>query len=272
MEDRYAGLTAQQQRTADYLLAHERTAFALSVSEFAEAAKVSQATVVRFAREIGFAGYHELRAALMEEARQDLTPEARFASEPLSREPAGTLARVAESELDNLQRTVAELDPRQFRRFVSRLQRAELIATMGLGVSAIMARLTQYLLFQIGVRSELLSREAVTLNEQVELLPKSSALIVFLFPPYSRQTVDAALRAKARRIPILAITDHINSPICTHAQASLCCHSNNILFTNSLSGPLVVLNAVITELALSDKGRALRHLRASERVTCDEYL
>lgn len=94
----YERLSAQQRRAADYLLANHRLAFALSVHELAGAAEVSQATLVRFAREIGYAGYQELRAALMAEAKQGqgLAPEDRFAFEPPSGTAVETVGKVAE--------------------------------------------------------------------------------------------------------------------------------------------------------------------------------
>lgn len=276
----YAKLTAQQRRAAEYLLAHQHTAFAMSVSELAQAAEVSEATLVRFAREIGFTGYHELRAALMDEARQDLSPEDRFAYEAPSSEPASTMARVAKSEVDNIQRTAEGLDPKELKRFVARLGKASLVATMGLGVSAILARLAQYLLFQIGVRAELVSRETVTLAEQIELLPRQTALLVFSLPPYSRQTIEAAARARERKLTVLAITDDSGgaehggdgAPISQYAHAVLRCHSRNVLFTNSLSSPIILLNAVVTDLALANKANALRHLKTMDRASEGEYL
>lgn len=273
VETCYAKLTAQQRRAADYLLAHQHRAFAMSVSELAHAAQVSEATLVRFAREIGFKGYHELRAALMAEARQDLSPEDRFAAEAPSREAASTMARVAESETDNIRRTAEGLDPRELQRLVARLGKAPLVATMGLGVSAILARLAQYSLFQIGVRAELLSRETVTLAEQIELLPRQTALLVFSLPPYSRQTIEAAARARERKLTVLAITDDSDgSPIGQHAHALLRCHSRNVLFTNSLSSPIILLNAVVTDLALASKADTLRHLKTMDRASHGEYL
>ena len=272
----YAKLTSQQRRAADYLLAHQHTAFSMSVSDLAHAAQVSEATLVRFAREIGFKGYHELRAALMGEAREDLSPEDRFAYEAPSREPASTMVRVAKSEVDNIQRTADDLDPRELKRFVARLGKAPLVATMGLGVSAILARLAQYLFFQIGVRAELVSRETVTLAEQVELLPRQTALLVFSLPPYSRQTIEAAARARERKLTVLAITDDSGdsegAPIGKYAHAVLRCHSRNVLFTNSLSSPIILLNAVVTDLALANKAAALRHLKTMDRASHGEYL
>lgn len=272
VEARYAELTVQQKRCADYLLENHRTAFALSVSDLARAAGVSEATVVRFAREIGFSGYQALRTALMDEVKRNLSPEDRFAEASPSQEPVGTVARVARGEIDNITRTIAQVEAKVFRRFVSRLRRAKHVATMGLGASSMLARFAQYSLFQIGVSARYLSRDAVTLTEQIELLPPRTALWVFSFPPYSKQTIEAAARASERDIPILAITDSVRSPLRALAIAALDACSDNVLFTNAMASAMVLINAAVTDLALSDKSRALDQLRATIQASRSEYL
>ena len=272
LESRYHQLSAQKQRAADYLLEHQQTAFSLSVQELARAANVSEATVVRLARDLGFSGYLELRAALTAAATRALRPADRFAFEPPNREPSETVLKVAGQEVDNINRTVAALDPLQLKKFVQRLRRADLIATVGLGVSSILARLAAYLFFQIGLRAQPLTRDTLSLAEQVESLPPRSVLLAIAFPAYSRQTIEAAARARARGLPVLALTDGIHSPLEPLAEASLFARSENVLFTNSLSGAMVVLNALVTDLALDDKERTMSHQDAIGAAIADEVI
>jgi hypothetical protein len=152
IEAQYARLPAQHQRAADYLLSNQRTAFSMSVQELARSASVSEATLVRFARRLGFEGFLELRSKLMEEAKRELLPEDRFAYEEPSVEPAGTVAKVAKQEVENINRTIEQIDPKQLRLFVEALRRAETVATVGLGVSALLARFAAYSLFQAPLR------------------------------------------------------------------------------------------------------------------------
>ncbi len=272
LESHYPDLTAQQRRAADFLLSNQRTAFSMSVQELARSADVSEATLVRFARRLGYEGYLELRAALVQEAKDDLLPEDRFAFEKPSIEPAGTLAKVARQEVENINRTFEKIDPRQLRRFVDHLRRAERVATVGLGVSVILARLAAYQLFQVGVRAEVLLRDQLTLVEQIDRLPKRAVLLAFAFPPYRKDTARAVARAKERRVPVLLITDGAQSPIVPDATCVLYAQTDNILYTNSISGVTVLLNALATELALTDKSKALQQLRASSKALEEEYL
>ena len=68
-----ASLRPAEQRVATAVLADPAGAVAATVSSLAERAEVSQATVVRFARALGFDGLPDLRIALTQDlARLDL--------------------------------------------------------------------------------------------------------------------------------------------------------------------------------------------------------
>jgi DNA-binding MurR/RpiR family transcriptional regulator len=272
VEELYPSLAGQQRRAAAFLLANHRTMFGLSVQGLARAADVSEATLVRFARRLGFSGYLEMRAALVEEAKAGLRPEERFAYEEPSAEAAGTVSKVARQEVDNINRTVEGVDAAKLQRFVRALKKADVVVTLGLGVSAILARLAAYQLFQAGLRSEVLTRDVMTLVEQVERLPRTSVVLALGFPPYSRQTIDALVRAGERKIPVLAITDSPASPLAKHAAVTLYARTDNILYTNGISGVIVLLNALATELALANKAKALSRLQATSRGLDDEYV
>ena len=273
LETTYAALTSpEQRRAADYLIAHHRTVFAMSVQDLAREAGVSETTLVRFARRIGFEGYLEMRAAFVEEAKQGLRPEVRFAYEAPSRAPASTLARVAQQEVDNINRTHDQIDAQELRRFVTALRRAQVVVTLGLGVSLVLARLASYTLFQVGVRTEVLLRDALSLAEQVARLPRTAALLAFAFPPYSKDTAQALATAKSRGIPALLVTDGAHSPLVPHATSCLFARTDNILFTNSVSGATVLINALATDLALANKAKALKQLRTSQAATSEELV
>jgi DNA-binding MurR/RpiR family transcriptional regulator len=272
LESQYASLTSQQRRAADYLLSHQRTVFAMSVQELARAADVSEATLVRFARRLGFDGYLELRSALTDEAKRDLLPEDRFAFEEPSAGPAGTAAKVARQEVENINRTLAALEPKQLERFVGSLREAEVIATLGLGVSALLARLAAYSFFQAGLRAEAIERNVLTLVEQVDRLPKAAAVLAFSFPPYSKDTASALEHARKRRLDVLLVTDGQHSPLVPHATARLFARTENILYTNAISGPVMLINTLATELALANKSRALHHLRKTNEALIGEHI
>lgn len=62
--DKYIKLTAVEKKLADYIISHYDEALSHSVQALAKNADVSAATVIRFAHQMGFEGYKELRLFL----------------------------------------------------------------------------------------------------------------------------------------------------------------------------------------------------------------
>jgi DNA-binding MurR/RpiR family transcriptional regulator len=78
---------------------------------------------------------------------------------------------------------------------------------------------------------------------------------MFSFPPYSKDTVEAAKIASERNIKLIAITNKEASPITFFSNINLIVHSKNMLFTNSFAAISVIINALATSVAVKNKAR-----------------
>ena len=70
IEANYASLRASEKKAADYILENPEAAAGMGLSCLAQKAGVSQPTVVRFAKALGFKGYKEFQHCLLAQARQ----------------------------------------------------------------------------------------------------------------------------------------------------------------------------------------------------------
>ena len=61
-------LTGSEKKVADYVLENYMEVLDYTVTELAEKAKVSDATVVRFCRSVGYKGYQDLKINLAQDA------------------------------------------------------------------------------------------------------------------------------------------------------------------------------------------------------------
>ena len=68
-----ADLTKQQRRIADYCLKNQHRIFLMSSLELAKEVGVSDASVIRFARAIGYQGFTDFKADLYEQMRAELS-------------------------------------------------------------------------------------------------------------------------------------------------------------------------------------------------------
>ena len=108
----YSGLPPQQRLVADFALEHLQDVAFLGIPGVAGQCGVSEATVVRFAKNIGFRGFAQLKAALLEALREKVATPATEAAVPeaLLRSPEdNTLSSVAKQEAGNIEHCIRNL-------------------------------------------------------------------------------------------------------------------------------------------------------------------
>jgi DNA-binding MurR/RpiR family transcriptional regulator len=261
IRQRYGSLPENQRKAADYLLHNQRDIPFLSIEDLHARSGVSKATVVRLAQSLGLSGFRELRARLLEGVKRDMTPADRFQA-LVTTDNAGVLTLVAHQDVKNINQTINHLDGQTFHAVADLILKSSHVYTAGLGLSFLMSQLLAYSLNQVAVRASPLVHDYETFLEQVSFMTPRDVLIVFSFPPYSRETIELAKQAAARRVPVVAITDRLTSPVTFHAARILPIRSQNMIFTNSFSAISVVINALATAVVARTKGRAVTTLKA----------
>jgi DNA-binding MurR/RpiR family transcriptional regulator len=259
VRDRYPVLPENQKKVADFFLSHAREVPFLSVTEIERRAGASKATVVRLAQSLGFTGFLELRRRMRAgmQVEMGMSDEYPF---PTGIRAAGTLDAVAQQDVKNIQETVDHIDRKVFHGVAHAVIEARHVYTLGLGISSLMAQVLAYSLNQVAVPATAFVHDYETFLDQVPFLSQGDLLIAFSFPPYSRETVDAVKAAAGRKVRIVGITDRITSPVSYQAAFVLPIRSTNMIFTNSISAISVVINALVTEIAVKNRSRAL-HLQ-----------
>jgi DNA-binding MurR/RpiR family transcriptional regulator len=265
VQSAYPNLPDNQRKVADVLLQRVREVPFLSVNDLEDLSGSSKATVVRLAQRLGFSGYLELRERLREGVQSELSEREGL---PLlsGKSSEDTLTAVARQDVKNINQTIAQIDPAVFARAAGLITKAARVYTFGLGISSLLAKMLSYSLNQVAVRSMPFGHEHETFFEQIHQVGPSDVAIAFSFHPYSGETVDAARALMSKGVPVVAITDRITSPVSFVSKAVLPIASQNLLFTNSISGISVLINALTTEVALRSKDRATRNLRETEKL------
>ncbi|MDY0304444.1 MAG: MurR/RpiR family transcriptional regulator [Sphaerochaeta sp.] len=64
---KYSSLSTKEKKIADFILAHPRESVNPSIEELAERIGISESTMVRFAKKLGYSGYQRFRIALARE-------------------------------------------------------------------------------------------------------------------------------------------------------------------------------------------------------------
>jgi DNA-binding MurR/RpiR family transcriptional regulator len=265
IREKYPGLPENQRKVADFLLQHLEEAPFLSVVEIEERSGASKATVVRLAQHLGYSGFLEMREDLVKDLQSRMMITEMFPLLPKSGR-GETLTAVAHQDVENINQTINQLDPKVFTDVAQMILEASQVFAVGLGISSLMSRILAYSLNQVAIRCTPCVHDYESFMEQIHMIGQGDLLIAFSFPPYSRETIEFVKAVADKKRAVVAITDRVTSPIGFYASKILPIASQNMLFTNSFSAMTVLINALTTEVALRNRVKATKNLKESERL------
>jgi len=264
IRDYYDELPRNQKNLAEFFIDNfERIPF-LSVHDISEDSSASTATVVRFAQRIGFSGFSELRDAIAGIIQNDLNQQVYPFIDNLDDD---VLTSVANQDIQDINNTLNTLDRESFTTAIDAVMSANRIYTAGLGVSYLLSQILAYQLNQVGLDANPLRQGETSFLEQLLYASEDDLLMVLSYPPYSRETIDAAQFATERGIKVIAITDKPAAPVTFCSDNFLVVKSENMLYTNSFAAISVIINAISTECARRDKERIEKILRQQEEIS-----
>lgn len=256
--DRKQGTFSKGQlRIARYIMENADKASYMTASKLGQKTGVSESTVVRFALELGYSGYPEMRKALQETIRSRLTSLQRM---EVARTVIGTrdpLTAILNSDMENILLTQSAVSRDIFEHAVETILRAKNIYILGARTSSALAVFMGFYLGLIlgNVRVLNENREGEIMEQMLRIGP-DDLFIGISYPRYSRRTVQAVRFAKDRGAAVLALTDSDTSPIAVRSDICLLARSDMVSFVDSLVAPLSLINALIVAVSERKPGVA----------------
>jgi len=271
--DKYKSLPKHQKKIAEYCINNFDNIPFLNVQDLSLQTGASVASVVRFAQRTGFKGFSELRDAITGSLQKELNSNKQiFPLFERSNMQQDLLTEVANVDIKNINDTLNLIERKTFDYVIERILKSERVFTAGLGISYLLAEILAYQLTQVGISSSVLQHSHTLFNEHILFLNQKDLLIVFSFPPYSKETIEAAEYANKRKIDVIAVTNKQASPATFYTKANLIVRSENMLYTNSFAAISVLINAIATACAVKDKQRAKKILKESEDIMINQNL
>jgi len=147
----YDVLKSAERKAVDFLLEAPERVGGMTIVEFAHEAGCSEATVVRVAKRLGYAGYPDLRrdfARVTEEV-----PDYNYESIADGDAPFTVLNKVVQSTIGALQDSVEIIDATEYGRAVDAIATADKMLFCGLGDAGVVATEAHYRFTRFGVAS-----------------------------------------------------------------------------------------------------------------------
>jgi len=271
-------LQPSMRQVAERVLADTRATAALTVTELAVASGVSEATVIRFCKAIGFAGYPQLRLALA--AENGRAQGADRADHDLESDiaPGDDLAKVVQkiafADARAVEETGAQLDIVMLERVVEALVRAQRVDLYGVGASAFVALDFQHKLHRIGRVAFAWSDTHVALTSAALLRPGDVAIGIS-HTGTTTDTIDALTEARSHGATTVALTNFPRSPITRAAEHVLTTAARETTFrsgaTASRLAQLTVVDCLFVGVAQRTYGQTLAALDATRTAVSTRH-
>jgi len=260
------GILSRNQRViARYILDHYQAAAFCNVKQLAAQARVSEATIVRFAKALGFKGYPALQQEIRRIVRADLKGTERFQLTANTKvADRGPLALVIGKELENITTLQETLDRKAFRRAVSTLGKASEILIAGPRGAAPLARHLWFGLDKLEFASSRFLSITTEAYDRLDRLDRKACVIVIGFPRYLQELVDFLNCAKSKGLNTLVVTDSTFSPL--RGDINLYSPAESASFIAFQCAPLILINGLLHELSILDKARTLKALNRFEAL------
>lgn len=245
----YPGFSKGQKKIANAVLNdYDKVAY-MTAARLGKLVNVSESTVVRFAKELGFEGYAKFQHAVQELVRIKLTPNQRIEVTKQRIGRGDVLENVMLSDIGKLQYTLDRLNRDDFYHSVDKILSAKTIYVAGARSSEPVAKILGYNLSLIFDNVRFIRpTSSAEVFEQMFSIGENDVLIAFSFPRYSAKIVNAVKYAKQRGADVIVFTDSDISPLAEYATYLLIAQSDMASFMDSLVAPISIINAIIVEI------------------------
>jgi DNA-binding MurR/RpiR family transcriptional regulator len=259
--DHYSQLTKNGKRIADFISQNQDEVAFMSAAEIAESLDLSEPTIGRFARTLGFHSYPDMSVMLQAKARHLANHSARIRSRLDDLRAAGDIyERVVTSEIDFLTESIHTLDRDAFNAAVELLCIHQRVFVFGLGpsislVNMLEIRLTRSARHVIPLRT--FGRE---LLEPLLLMNKDDLLIAIAFHSVNPYLQLILKIANEHMTPVILVTDTLSDMVGKKATVTLAARRGPVSAFHSLTVPMTILNTLLLALSSKDQERIMSNL------------
>jgi DNA-binding MurR/RpiR family transcriptional regulator len=270
----YNELNGTNRRIADFILQNLEMATFSSLLEISKKIGVSDASCVRFAKEIGYNGYQQLREALIDYIGKILYPSQKSSFlHAQSQHPSIEL--IMKKDIEYITKTMSKINDKDFNLLLDFIIDARKIYCVGWGYSSFLSEYLSYTLSYFSYDTVSVTRERRPMVQQLIPAREDDLIIVFDLLLYSAEVIEAIeyARGKNKEIKIVTITNDPMAYIVQFSNLSFFCDMSGHEFRlNSLSAPICFINAIIEQVVEKNSKVALEAVNEYQEVVLSSPL
>ncbi len=242
IKDLYPQLGRSSKKIADYFLANQTNASSKTVTELADDCSVSVATISRFAKQLGYTNYSQLKWALSNQMGKN-TPAIQEISDTDT--PKMVAKKTLDANIETLNGTFDLMDEKDLEKALQLIVHAKKLEFFGLGGSNIVA-LDAYHKFLRVPLTVLHDSEYHLALMQASRLSDADCAVVISHTGNDTDTLDIADALKTKHVPIIVITSFPNSPLADYGNVNFFSISEDSRYRSE------ALLSLTSQLAIND--------------------
>lgn len=252
-------LTSIEKRIAEYILKDPEAIKNLNTYQVAKNCKTSQASIVRFAKKLGFKGFPDFKLSLSQDiGNRKAESHVNIIHEEIKPEDSFEIVgkKVAHANITAVNNTYEITDFKELENAVKVIAQADKIMVVGVGFSGIVAKDFYYKLLELG-KHAIMENDTHTQLSCLSSMGKNDLLFVISHSGKTVQMYDIAKVAKDRGIKIISMTSIVPNPISDLADIKLGTVEMKNNFRSTALSPrisqLTVVDMIYIKLMLENK-------------------
>ncbi len=267
----YKSLPPSEKKVADYVLENPETIIYFSVSELANKVEVSDSTIIRFCKNVGFNGYQEFKLFVA----QDLVVPIENINEDIQLDDdLETISqKIAYSNKKAIEETMSMLNLAELKKAIDVIVKARKIEFYGVGASGITGFDAKYKFLRIGKIVDSYS-DAHLQAMSAATLSTDDVVVGISHSGSTKDVVDSCQIAKKAGATVICITGHNRSPITQVADIKLLSATKERPLASgalrSKIAQLHVLDLIFTGVAIQMKDQMIEYTEKTAKAVIDK--
>lgn len=252
-KENYKTLTKGEKKIAEFVIKNPKKVLMLSALELGKEMGVSDASVLRFAKTVGFNKYTDFRNYIANELTE-MSPDDRLIKNWDSFHTKSDITnKIVNADLKNLENFLSDVDFAQIDETIEIIDKGKKIYSIGIGSSRPISQFLYWQLKRLGYYTEVINEGGLGLFETLSHLRKGDVIVLFAFPRFLNDEIKAIKLAKERKIKTILITSNIFSEISFLSDVTFKVSVENNGFFNSYIVPMELCNIILTALFEKNK-------------------
>lgn len=277
IEAQYGDMRASEQKAANYVLDHFEEIQNMSLKELSDLCGVSQPTVLRMVRAIGFWGFKDFRHALimelaknqeikgMQQPMYGFSLEKEDRLEDVPRKIVTTTSKILEENLKSI-------SIKTYKKVIDVLNHARMIDIYSVENSNVAARDLLTKLLYLGLNCRYMD-DSYHQRICAGNLTKDDVAIGISYSGCSEDTVEAVKSAKRSKATTIVITNFRDSVISKYADLLICTSQEQLFYGDAIfsrTSQLALVDMIYMGLIISNYDKYAQKLDASSRLIQDK--